>query len=111
MGFARYEKNPSILEGFFCVLDFQNSRKSDLIICMSAVYCNYDFLWYTGWYRDVNNLSYDYYPNYCNPVALLGSVQINRLVRKNLKSMIALFIIAVLVFLFMGYVLIKPEKF
>ena len=44
-------------------------------------------------------------------VALLGSLQINRLVRKNLKLMIALFIISVLVFLYMVYVLIKPEKF
>jgi len=42
---------------------------------------------------------------------LLGSLQINRLVRKNLKIMIALFLIAIAVFIYMIYVLIKPEKF
>jgi len=42
---------------------------------------------------------------------LLGSLQIHRLVRKNLTIMIALFIIAVAVFIYMIYVLIKPEKF
>lgn len=38
-------------------------------------------------------------------------LQINRLVRKNLKVMIALFLIAIAVFIYMIYVLIKPEKF
>ncbi|MBY0542765.1 MAG: potassium-transporting ATPase subunit F [Sphingobacteriaceae bacterium] len=38
-------------------------------------------------------------------------LQINRLVRKNLKSMIALFIVSIAVFIYMIYVLIKPEKF
>jgi K+-transporting ATPase KdpF subunit len=42
---------------------------------------------------------------------MLGILQINRLVRKNLKIMIALFIIAIAVFIYMIYVLIKPEKF
>ena len=42
---------------------------------------------------------------------LLGVLQIHRLVRKNLKIMIALFIIAIAVFIYMIYVLIKPEKF
>jgi len=41
----------------------------------------------------------------------LGYVQINRLVRKNLSLMMILLVIAVAVFLYMVYVLIKPEKF
>jgi K+-transporting ATPase KdpF subunit len=57
---------------------------------------------------------YHYDHNYSIPHPadfLLGILQIHRLVRKNLKDMIALFIIAVAVFLYMVYVLIKPEKF
>ncbi|ATP57024.1 ATPase [Pedobacter ginsengisoli] len=42
---------------------------------------------------------------------MLGGLQINRLVRKNLKIMIVLFLIAIAVFIYMIYVLIKPEKF
>ena len=54
--------------------------------------------------------------DYCNSIhrplsPLLGSLQIYRLVRKNLTIMTALFIIAIAVFIYMIYVLIKPEKF
>lgn len=42
---------------------------------------------------------------------LLVHVQVHRLVRKNLKAMIALFITAIAVFIYMVYVLLKPEKF
>jgi len=55
--------------------------------------------------------NYDNYIISSPALTLLDSLQINRLVRKNLKLMIALFIISVLVFLYMVYVLIKPEKF
>jgi len=53
-----------------------------------------------------------------NPFIAAGStlhvlviLQINRLVRKNLTIMIALFLIAIAVFIYMIYVLINPEKF
>lgn len=53
-----------------------------------------------------------------NPVIAAGHtyhvlviLQIHRLVRKNLTIMIALFLIAIAVFIYMIYVLIKPEKF
>ena len=42
---------------------------------------------------------------------VLVILQIYRLVRKNLTIMIALFLIAIAVFIYMIYVLIKPEKF
>ena len=41
----------------------------------------------------------------------LAVLQIHRLVRENLKIMTALFLIAIAVFIYMIYVLIKPEKF
>jgi len=47
----------------------------------------------------------------CPAANVLGVLQINRLVRKNLKIMIALFLIAIAVFIYMIYVLIKPENF
>ncbi|WP_353958882.1 potassium-transporting ATPase subunit F [Pedobacter aquatilis] len=56
-------------------------------------------------------ISYDHTPISNPDCALLGKLQIHRLVRKNLNIMIALFIIAVAVFIYMIYVLIKPEKF
>ncbi|WP_394354264.1 potassium-transporting ATPase subunit F [Pedobacter ghigonis] len=42
---------------------------------------------------------------------MLGNLPLYRLVRKNLKNMLALFIISIAVFIYMIYVLIKPEKF
>jgi len=57
-------------------------------------------------YNYVNNRT-----SSCPATVVLGILQINRLVRKNLKIMIALFIIAIAVFIYMIYVLIKPEKF
>lgn len=56
--------------------------------------------------NDVNNPT-----SSCPATVLLGILQINRLVRENLKIMIALFLIAIAVFIYMIYVLIKPEKF
>lgn len=38
-------------------------------------------------------------------------LQIYRLVRKHLKTMVALFIISLAVFAYMVYVLLKPEQF
>ncbi|WP_428430017.1 potassium-transporting ATPase subunit F [Pedobacter sp.] len=58
-----------------------------------------------------NHHVYDHNLFFNPAIALLGNVQINRLVRKNLKIMLALFIIAIAVFIYMIYVLIKPEKF
>ena len=42
---------------------------------------------------------------------ILDILQISQLFRKNLITMIALFIVAVAVFIYMVYVLLKPEKF
>lgn len=43
---------------------------------------------------------------------LLAVFQIRRLFRKNLTVMMnALFVLAILVFIYMIYVLLKPEKF
>jgi K+-transporting ATPase KdpF subunit len=55
---------------------------------------------------------YAYNPTSFSPLHHgLVILQINRLVRENLKTMIALFIISIAVFIYMIYVLIKPEKF
>jgi K+-transporting ATPase KdpF subunit len=42
---------------------------------------------------------------------LVVHLQIHRLVRENLINMIALFIISIAVFIYMIYVLLKPENF
>lgn len=63
-------------------------------------------------YADQKNNCHANIPITSDPAySMLGSLQINRLVRENLTIMIALFIIAVAVFIYMIYVLIKPEKF
>lgn len=55
-------------------------------------------------YVDRNPLPY-------HPAQLLDRIQINRLLRKNLTVMLALFITSIAVFIYMVYVLLKPEKF
>ncbi|MNL19077.1 F subunit of K+-transporting ATPase [compost metagenome] len=63
-------------------------------------------------YRHIKRYNYVNNPSAAGPAHfMLGILQINRLVRKNLKIMTALFIIAIAVFIYMVYVLIKPEKF
>lgn len=69
--------------------------------------------WHSYWHRGIIKLNNHVNNRTISGPAdpLLGDLQIHRLVRKNLKFMIALFIIAIAVFIYMIYVLIKPEKF
>ena len=70
-------------------------------------------LWPADWIMGVKQDNYAYDSTLSSPAAsMLGRLQIHRLVRKNLTAMmITLFIIAIAVFIYMIYVLIKPEKF
>lgn len=68
--------------------------------------------WPPDWIRPVKYKNYAHYHLTSGAAAALPNhLQIHRLVRKNLTIMIALFIIAISVFIYMIYVLIKPEKF
>ncbi|SMD12354.1 potassium-transporting ATPase subunit F [Pedobacter nyackensis] len=100
------------MEGLFglgnCVFVFCLFLLSDsqLFTCLLAMMVCQLAIAYQKQHNYVNNPT-----SSCPAANVLGILQINRLVRENLKIMIALFLIAIAVFIYMIYVLIKPEKF
>lgn len=98
-------------KGFFMSKNSEkkNSHHNDQYISILTVVFNF---WPPDWIRPVKYKNYAHYHLTSRAAAALPDhLQIHRLVRKNLTIMIALFIIAISVFIYMIYVLIKPEKF
>ncbi|WP_317131567.1 potassium-transporting ATPase subunit F [Pedobacter hiemivivus] len=105
-------KNPSILEGFFVLCP--ETYSCYILLCIdNQIFTSYCLI-VVCQLAIAHQKQHNYVNNpfaSCPAATVLGVLQINRLVRENLKIMIALFIIALAVFIYMIYVLIKPEKF
>ena len=98
-------------KGFFMPKNSKKKNKARNIQYIRYLNTSLVF-WPPDWIRSGKYKNYAHHHLTSGPAtALPHHLQIHRLVRKNLTIMIALFIIAISVFIYMIYVLIKPEKF